>query len=185
LAHTIKVEDLMVPVAEYATVAQDANLYEAVMALAQAQAEWRSEDYKHRAILVLDHRGKVVGKISQFDAIRALEPKYLHGDFSGVTRSGVNPELIRDILNHHQLFQDPLDEICHTAARKRVKDFMYTPQRDEYVRQDATLAEAMHLLYVGQHQSLLVTDRQGGIVGILRLSDVFNTICERIKTCEL
>jgi predicted transcriptional regulator len=62
---------------------------------------------------------------------------------------------------------------------------MYTPQRDEYVRQDATLAEAMHLLYVGQHQSLLVTDRQGGIVGILRLSDVFNTICERIKACEL
>jgi CBS domain-containing protein len=175
----------MVPVAEYATVQQDANLYEAVIALDEAQAAWKSDDYKHRAILVLDDGEKVVGKISQFDAIRALEPKYLHGDFSGVTRSGVNPDLIRDILEHHQLFQDPLDEICHTAARKKVRDFMYTPQRDEYVRQDATLAQAMHLLYVGKHQSLLVTDGKGDIVGILRLSDVFNTICERIKACQL
>jgi CBS domain-containing protein len=175
----------MVPVAEYATVQQDANLYEAVIALDEAQAAWNSDDYKHRAILVLDGGGKVVGKISQFDAIRALEPKYLHGDFSGVTRSGVNPDLIRDILEHHQLFQDPLDEICHTAARKKVRDFMYTPQRDEYVRRDATLAQAMHLLYVGQHQSLLVTEGKGDIVGILRLSDVFNTICERIKACHL
>jgi hypothetical protein len=37
---------------------------------------------------------------------------------------------------------------------------------------------------MGPHQSLLVT-RQGEIVGILRLTDVYVEVSERIKACEL
>ena len=40
--------------------------------------------------------------------------------------------------------------------------------------------EAIHRLHIGQHQSLLVT-RDRHIVGILRLTDVFATICEAMK----
>jgi len=64
---TIIVKDLMVPLEEYATVSEDATLLEAVMALEAAQEKIDREKYKylHRAILVLNRSGKVVGKISQ------------------------------------------------------------------------------------------------------------------------
>jgi predicted transcriptional regulator len=37
---------------------------------------------------------------------------------------------------------------------------------------------------MGHHQSLLVT-RDGGIVGILRLTDVFKEVFQMIKTCSI
>ncbi len=40
----ITLEDLMVPIEEYATISDGANLYEAVKALEKAQEEF---DYKH------------------------------------------------------------------------------------------------------------------------------------------
>ena len=56
----------------------DATLYDAVMALERAQEKYtyKHSEYRHRAVLVLDPKGKVVGKISQIDVLRALEPKY-------------------------------------------------------------------------------------------------------------
>jgi CBS domain-containing protein len=50
---------------------------------------------------------------------------------------------------------------------------------------DATLDQAIHQLVVGHHQSLLVTKDGKEIVGILRLTDVFQEISERIKECGL
>jgi CBS domain-containing protein len=61
---------------------------------------------------------------------------------------------------------------------------MYTLTEGEYVREDATLDEAIHQLVIGHHQSLLVT-RGEEIVGILRLSDVFREICNMIKECHI
>jgi len=68
----------MVPLAEYATVSEDATLYEAVLALEKAQESFEDKHtrYSHRAILVLDKEGDVVGKLSQLDVLKALEPKY-------------------------------------------------------------------------------------------------------------
>jgi len=48
------VKTLMVPLSEYATVAQDATLYEAILALENAQAEFDETRYRHRAMLVYD-----------------------------------------------------------------------------------------------------------------------------------
>ena len=72
------VKDLMVPLSEYATVAEDATLYEAVLALEEAQENFEDKHtrYRHRAILMLDKNGTVVGKLSQLDVLKALEPKY-------------------------------------------------------------------------------------------------------------
>ena len=50
------VRDLMVPLDEYATVGEEATLWEAVIALEKAQEDLDRSFYKylHRAILVLD-----------------------------------------------------------------------------------------------------------------------------------
>ena len=74
---TMTVKDLMVPLSGYATVSEEANLSEAVKSLKKAQGEFDQTRDRHRAILVIDKNNKVIGKISQLDVIKALEPKYL------------------------------------------------------------------------------------------------------------
>jgi len=76
------------------------------------------------------------------------------------------------------------DDICKKASQLKVKMFMYTPTEGEFVDENASLDEAINQLIMGHHQSLLVT-RDKEIVGILRLTDVFNEICQAIKTCKI
>ncbi|MBT6751298.1 MAG: CBS domain-containing protein, partial [Desulfobacula sp.] len=74
---TILVKDLMVPLTEYATVFEDATLSDAIDALETAQSKFDKSRYRHRAILVCEKKTrKILGKISQMDVIRTLEPKY-------------------------------------------------------------------------------------------------------------
>ena len=56
------VKEMMIPLAEYTTVSEDANLLEAVMALEKAQVEFDQTGYRHRAILVLDQNGHIEGE---------------------------------------------------------------------------------------------------------------------------
>ena len=42
----------------------------------KTQMEFDQMRYRHRAILVLDENNHVIGKISQHDVIKALEPHY-------------------------------------------------------------------------------------------------------------
>ncbi len=179
------VKDMMVPLAEYATVSQNASLYEAVLALEKAQDNYVQSQYTHRAILVYDDRGRIVGKLSQNDVLRGLEPKYKGlSDMKGITHSGFSVEFIRSIMEGQGLWLDPLANICRKAAEIKVSNIMYTPVEGEYVKEEATLAQAIHQLIMGRHQSLLVT-RDGEVVGILRLTDAFAAICAMIKACRL
>jgi CBS domain-containing protein len=184
---TIAVGDLMIPLKEYATVSEEATLYEAVMTLEKAQEELDRTRYKylHRAILVFDKNNQIVGKISQLDVLRALEPKYGEmGHPETLSRAGFSPEFLKSMLEQYSLLDNPFKDICSKAAMLKVKDFMYTPTEGEYVEESAALSRAIHQLVMGHHQSLLVT-RGEEIVGILRLTDVFREVFEKIKTCEL
>jgi CBS-domain-containing membrane protein len=182
--NTRKVKDLMVPLAEYATVNEDANLYAAVLALEQAQKKFRQDAYKHRAILVLSKDGRVAGKLSQLDVIKGLEAGYKKmGDFKGISHTGFSVEFIKSMVDKYDLWKKPLEDICRRAPHIKVKDVMYTPTEGEYVQEEATLDQALHQLVVGHHQSLLVTKDGKEIVGILRLTDVFQEVCGLIKAC--
>jgi CBS domain-containing protein len=184
---TIIVKDLMVPLSEYATVTDDAMLSDALDALESAQAEFDKSRYRHRAILVCEKKsGKVIGKISQLDVIRSLEPKY---EFfteektfpnAGTSHFGFSPKFMKDILEQYELWYEPISDICEKAQGQKVKDIMQTPSAGEFVKEDANLGEAIHQLIMGHHQSLLVT-RNEDIVGILRLTDVFKEICNKRK----
>ena len=69
--------DLMVPLAEYAVVHEDASIMEAVEALDKAQKSFDRNRYRHRAVLVVNQDKKVIGKLSQHDIIQALEPEHM------------------------------------------------------------------------------------------------------------
>lgn len=182
---TFKIKDLMVPLTEYATVGVDATLYEAVLALEEAQAQFDHNRYRHRAVLILDQGGDVVGKVSQLDALRALEPKYDELSYQGhIARFGFTRKFIDGMLEHHRLWAAPMSDICRKAADRKVTEFMHTLDEGEFVDESATLDEAIHQLVIGHHQSLLVRG-QGAIVGILRLTDVFAAVFHVMKSCGI
>ena len=179
---TQMIKNLMVPLSEYATVPVDATLLDAVVALEKAQAAFDQTKYRHRAVLVLDKDNQVVGKIGQLDALKALEPKYQ--EIQDPVASGAyrhfSKMLLKSILEQHRLFDQPLKDLRRKTASLKVRDFMYTPTEGEYLSENATLDEAIHMLVMGHHHSLLVT-RGRRIVGILRLTDVFATVFHSLK----
>ncbi|MGM0786906.1 MAG: CBS domain-containing protein [Thermodesulfobacteriota bacterium] len=186
----ITVKDIMVPLEEYATIHQDANLFDAVMALEKAQEECNRQGtkYLHRAILVYNNTDRIVGKLSQLDILRSLEPKYKQataGDSGHITASGFSQEFMRNMVRQFSLWDKPMMDLCKKATRMKAKDCMYVPQEGEYVHEDDSLDVAIHQLVMGHHQSLLATDQKDTIVGILRLTDVFKQVVDAMKECNL
>lgn len=180
------VKDLMVPLSEYATVNKDATLYEAISELEKSQEEFKRSRYRHRAILVLDENNEILGKISQMDVLKALEPKYREiGDIGKLPPSGFSLPFIKSMMNAFDLWEESLADICEKAAISRVEDFMYSPGEGEFVRENATLAEAIHQLVMGSHHSLIVLNDEEKIVGVLRLTDVFEKFSRTIKALGL
>ena len=177
------VRDLMVPRDEYATVSEDSTLFEAVQALETAQEDLDREKYLylHRAILVYNETGKIVGKISQLDVLRALEPKYNKiGDTGALSLTGFSSGFLKSMLDKIPMFSQTLVDISRKANQIQVKDFMYFPTKGEYVSDDTPLETAIHMFVMGHHQSMLVTHGED-IVGILRVTDVFKEVFQRVK----
>lgn len=180
-----QVKDIMVPIDEYATVSDDSTLFDAVSALEKAQEDFDRSHYVHRAILILDKNKNLVGKISQLDVLRALEPKYNEMQSGpGFSRYGFTTKFIQSMMDQYRLWDAPLKDICLQAIHMKVSEIMTKPTEGEKIEEDASLGLAIHLLVMGQHQSLLVM-KGGKIVGILRLTDVFAAIFHTMKECEL
>ena len=179
------VNELMVPLAKYASVSQEDTLFEAVMALEKAQEKFDQSRYRHRAVLIYDNEGNIVGKVSQLDVLRALEPKYKAMDIPGsLSRFGLTKRFQETMLNELRFWDKPMDDICRKASRIKIKEFMYTPSEGEYINEDETLDRAINQLVMGHHQSLLVM-KDDKIVGILRATDVFMEIVRVMKACEV
>ncbi len=180
-----RVKEMMIPLAEYATVSEDANLLETVMALDRSQEGFDQTGHRHRAILVLDQNGHIVGKVSQHDILIALELNYKkieENEKSVLGRFGLSNMFIKYAMKEYNLWNKPLDHLCKKAIQRNVKEFMYTPTEGEFIDENETMNNAVHKLIIGKHHSLLVTNR-GKIAGVLRLSDVFETITDELKKC--
>lgn len=177
------IRELMVPLSNYATVSQEASLFEAVVALKEAQAAFTQRTYKHRAILIFDENNKVVGKVNLATILKALEPKYgeMLSDHSP-SHTGFSAEFQREIIESFKLWASSLNDLCAKAAKLKVKSFMMILKKEEQVEVDAPLEVAIHQLVLGHLQSLLVMENNS-VVGLLRLTDVFESVAENIMAC--
>lgn len=183
---TYKVKELMVSLSEYATVSEDATLFEAVKALEKAQKNFPQDRYPHRAVLIYDKNKKIIGKIGLLDVLKALEPKYFEmQDRQGMKALGFSRQFMKSMMENFRLLEGAMENICRKAGETKVSKFVVTPTEGEFVDMDASINEAIHQLVLGQHQSLLVTDKSGDIVGILRLTDLFSIICQSMHECGL
>lgn len=180
-----KVEELMVPLSEYATVSSCATLSEAILALETAQEEFDQTKYRHRGILVLNDEKRVVGRISQLCILRALDPQYknIRPD-TKVAHLGFSATFLNDLQQQFNLLDGAMEHICQKAANIEVKTFMTSLTEGEYIEKSASLDQAIHLLVMGNHQSLLVKENER-VVGVLRLTDVFAAVFHALKECSI
>ncbi len=159
------VKELMVPFSQCATVAEDATLHEAVLALEASRQRCDRWDYRFRVILVYDKHFRVVGTIRQSEVLKGLEKSF--GQYDPVD---------------YRFWGDVLNDICYLAKHLKVRDIMSVPSEGEFIAEEADLSEAIHKMLKGNYLSLVVTGKKG-FVGIIRLSDIFREVCEDIKGC--
>jgi cell fate (sporulation/competence/biofilm development) regulator YmcA (YheA/YmcA/DUF963 family) len=175
----------MVPISEYATVNEGATLYDAIQALEKAQEDFQVNKYAHRAILILNKNQQVVGKLSQLNVLRALQPKNIDlENIAKLSKYGFSEKFIQTLQTEKRLQGAPLSDLCENAARLKVEDFMQAPTEGEYIGQEAPLELAVNQLVFGKFLSLLVTEGKK-IVGILRLTDVFGAVFHAMQECQI
>jgi len=176
--------DLMVPISEYATVFKGASLLEALLALEKAQEEYTHTRYSHRAVLVLDSNGQVVGKISQLAFLRAIEPGDSRSEsVADLRKFGFSPKATSSYQETSRPGWASQADMFSAAADRKVEDCMQTLSEGEYIDENASLETAIHHLTTGKHLSLLVA-RGKEIVGVLRLSDVFAAVFHAVKASQ-
>jgi CBS domain-containing protein len=167
-----KVKDIMLALSEYAVVSPETTLFEAVMALDNAQKRLQPGRQPHRAVLVVDDDCNVVGKLGHQGFLKALEPKYDKLEhLTGLSQAGINEEFISSMMEDLRFWQSGLRDISHRARTVKMKEVMRPVT--ESIDEDAPLSEAIHMLIMCGTLSILVT-RDSTVVGILRLSDVFD-----------
>lgn len=175
------VKDLMLPIENYVTVHEDTSVAEAIRVLEKMRDQYEAEgrEYRPRQLVVLDRQNRVVGKLDQMDVITSLEPKYRTEPGSEaikhISTSGLSPELLKDLMRWYSLWGESFEERCRKVLQMTVQDCMHKPRRDEYVKEEESLETAVHQMVLGRHPSLLVTSKDT-VIGILRLSDVFEQI---------
>ena len=181
---TRQVQELMVPISDYATIHEDADMAEAMRALENEQRRHGDSPYRHQSLVVLDSRQHAVGRLSQIDILRALEPGYHKlGQAPWIGRSVFSKEVLITLREQFNLWAQPLEELYREMGKSRVKDYMQVPSEGEFVSKSNTLDVALHRIVMGRHHSLLVTDGRE-IVGILRSTDLFNALYDRMETCK-
>ena len=180
----IKVKELMISLADFATVNEEASLFEVVQALKQAHERYTKSPFRHRALLVFNKEGKLTGRIRLWDVLQGLEPGYQEiTHLEHTSGLGFSPEFMRDTLESAGLWQRPLDDICKKAVETKAKDVMHVPTKDEYISEDASLDHAIHHLVMGRFPSLIVT-RGEKVVGVLRVADVYDEIGKAMETYQ-
>ena len=182
---TYLVKDLMVPLSEYATVPKGSTLFDAVTALEKAQEEFDHTKYRHRAVLILDQTKQVIGKLTQMDVLRALEPTGESSDeINALKKFGFSDRVILQLKKKILAQGETLKDICTKALKLKVEDFMQALSEEERVEESTTIDAAIQQLLSGNHFSLLATCGKS-ITGILRLSDVFAAVFHIMKECDI
>jgi CBS domain-containing protein len=172
----------MIPLAEYAVVDEDATVLDALQALDAAQRNLPPDRHPHRAILVRDETGRIVGKLHHFAFLRALLPdRKARGAQALLDRAGVDDDLRDSSWYNLDLLTADMVNICERARSVKVGEVSTAAAVS--IDENARLAEAIPVFLAHQTLSLLVT-RRGRTVGVLRLSDFFDELARQIMGGE-
>jgi len=173
-----QVKEIMLSLSDYAVVDEDATLQEALEALQGSVDRLPPDRQPHRAVLVRNRRGEIIGKVHYFAFLRALVPDPRSVSSLGVLeRAGVGDDLRETSMRMLDLLTGDLVDICERARSVKVRDF-YTSATVS-IQEGAFLSNAIGMFLSHQTLSLLVRRREE-TVGILRLSDLFDELSRQI-----
>lgn len=184
--HKYLVKDLMVSISEYATVEIGTPLIEAVQILEKAQAKYTGSKYQHRAFLVMDKCGNVVGKITQLNALQAIEPKFdFVNDIAEIKKFNFSEDYMVELRAMYREQGKIINKkTLAIASKKKVEEFMQSHSPGEYISETGSLDQAIHKLVTGKHLSLLVT-KDDKITGVLRVADVFTAVFGELTALKI
>eukprot|EP01008_Symbiontida_sp_HLA12_P000762 NODE_1781_length_551_cov_1.450935_g1767_i0.p1 GENE.NODE_1781_length_551_cov_1.450935_g1767_i0~~NODE_1781_length_551_cov_1.450935_g1767_i0.p1 ORF type:complete len:180 (-),score=53.95 NODE_1781_length_551_cov_1.450935_g1767_i0:11-550(-) len=175
----------MSPVSEYATVPKGSTLMDVVRALAKAQSEPGGNDFSHRAVLVSDSDGRIVGKLNQLTILQALEFGHKQRkDFINIQNFGFSSQFITSVREKAKKRETSLKETCSAIIHMEVENFMRTPAPGDYVDGNMSLENIVHQFLNGSQLGLFVTNAEDEIVGVLTLTDVAGAIFNVMREIE-
>jgi hypothetical protein len=176
----MKARDLMIPASDCARVAEDRVIYDAVVML-EAWRQRSQSEYRPRVVLVYDKDFRIIGNLRQVDVLRALASGRITAAGAGPTEAGLAMAAAAASFEERTaVWGEVLTHLYEAAHRVRVKDAMYHYHEAEYIDENASMEEALSRLLSGPYLNLVVTAATATI-GIVRLSDVFDTVCREIK----
>jgi len=171
----MKVKDLMMPLSECPKISGERSLYEAIFTLEADRGRFRQGEYRPRFMLVLDDHSRVIGSVRHADMLKGM----LGGPEPAVATEPGDQSQAAQISSGRKGFAGLLS----TDSQLKVKAVAHFPTENEYLQEDAPLKEAACRLIAGPYLNLFV--RSGNeITGILRMSDLFQRLCEDINLCE-
>ncbi|MBQ4567650.1 MAG: CBS domain-containing protein [Desulfovibrio sp.] len=176
------VKDLMVPAANLYSIDIDAPFADAITALGNALAEFKSGKRQTRILIVKDKDGKMVGKLSPADVIRSMQPNY---DTIINQEASVRVEqfdyVIDKLRQSMQSASTPWDNLVQIARTHKVRDMVRKPAQIQMINQNESLNEAFHRFVLRRHNNLFVIDDNGDLVGMLDMPSLYGAIVEKVK----
>ena len=185
----MKVIELMRSVHEFPRISSNASFMEAVEMLEMADEHFKSGKAPERIVLVYDGKGKIVGKLSPIDVVKALEPNYA---FIDTIKFGTYARFVQASLEsmkeQYRIWHKPLGELWKKAHNIKIIDFIKMPDLEQMLDVNDSMDIAFHLFVMFRQGSLFVRDRRE-IVALIRFSDVYKKIRESMratpeKCCE-
>ena len=177
------VKDLMVPVRECGTVHQDTTVRQAIRTLKHVLEKEPAfmGGFKYRVLLVLDDDHRVVGKLGHAEIVMNMDPIYRSledsEEIAHISTAGLSQAFLKSLLRWDSLWNESFERRCQRVLDLKVKSCMSIAITDECVFETDSLEVAIHKLAIYRQQSLLVVGIDG-VVGILRLSDIFEQIVQ-------
>ncbi len=159
-----KVRQLMLPLAEYPHIREDAALRDAFAAIDQGLQ--RGMRFRH--VLVLDENNRLLGILGLRDILSGVFPDFLRATLPGKSRGETALPQYPALAS---LWQDSFDEYCREQAQKPVGP--YVAPVAATVAPDDPVTRAAYLL-VFTETSMLPVVEADKVVGVIRLIDVFN-----------
>jgi len=162
LPHEKKVAEIMIPIEDYSSVSVNSTVKEAITILKKSFCDLDTgECHGHRSALIFDDDNKLVGILNFRALLLAIEPRFLK--YEG------GPSLYKEGF---------FSQRAREEAERKVGEIM---QPVEFITVDAgdAILKAIHLMLKHKLGALPVT-REGMVVGMVRINEVFNEIAKSV-----
>lgn len=180
------VKDYMVSANRFAKISDTATFSGAVMALERAHDDYLAGKREQEILLVTDGEGRVRGKLSPCDIVRAitLPPS----DNSGGTFSGlfmVDALAVEEMTDKAVHWTYTLENSCERLKDEQIQHFISLPNATEIIGTEDNLMTALHRFSHYKHEVLFVMESHL-VLGILRFSDLYKIVAKITKSiCKI